>query len=53
MEKSSIERLEAKSAEEAIMDRIGYDFNLAPFMARIHFVLALRKKGQDRVTVRG
>ena len=37
MEQSAIERLEAKSAEEAIIDQIGRDFNLAPFMARTHF----------------
>lgn len=37
MEQSAIERLEAKSAEEAIIDQIGRDFNLAPFMARMHF----------------
>jgi len=37
MEQSAIERLEAKSPEEAIIDQIGRDFNLAPFMARTHF----------------
>lgn len=34
MEQSAIERLEAKSAEEAIIDQIGRDFNLAPFLWR-------------------
>lgn len=37
MEQNAIERLEAKSVEEAIIDQIGRDFNLAPFMARTHF----------------
>jgi biotin operon repressor len=37
MEKSAIERLEAKSPEEAIIERISRDFNLAPFMARTQF----------------
>jgi biotin operon repressor len=37
MEKSAIKRLEAKSPEEAIIERIGRDFNLAPFMARTQF----------------
>lgn len=37
MEESAIERLEAKSPEEAIIERIGRDFNLAPFMARTQF----------------
>lgn len=37
MEPSAIERLQAKSPEEAIIDQIGRDFNLAPFMARTHF----------------
>jgi len=37
MEKSAIERLQAKSPEEAIIERIGRDFNLAPFMARTQF----------------
>ena len=37
MEQSAIERLQAKSSEEAIIDEIGRDFNLAPFMARIQF----------------
>lgn len=37
MEQSAIERLQAKSPEEAIIDQISRDFNLAPFMARIQF----------------
>jgi len=37
MEQSAIERLRAKSPEEAIIDRISHDFNLAPFMARTQF----------------
>ena len=37
MEESAIERLAAKSPEEAIIERIGRDFNLAPFMARTQF----------------
>jgi hypothetical protein len=37
MEEQAIERLEAKSPEEAIIERIGRDFNLAPFMARTQF----------------
>lgn len=37
MEQGAIERLEAKSPEEAIIDQIGRDFNLAPFMARTQF----------------
>lgn len=37
MEQNAIERLAAKSAEEAIIDQISRDFNLAPFMARIQF----------------
>jgi hypothetical protein len=37
MEKHAVERLEAKSPEEAIIERIGRDFNLAPFMARTQF----------------
>jgi len=37
MEKNAIERLEAKSPEEAIIERISRDFNLAPFMARTQF----------------
>lgn len=37
MEQSAIERLEAKSPEAAIIERISRDFNLAPFMARTQF----------------
>lgn len=37
MEESAIERLQAKSPEEAIVEQIGRDFNLAPFMARTQF----------------
>jgi biotin operon repressor len=37
METAVIARLEAKSPEEAIIERIGRDFNLAPFMARTQF----------------
>ena len=37
MEQSAIERLEAKSPEKAIIERISRDFNLAPFMARTQF----------------
>jgi biotin operon repressor len=37
MEEKVIERLQAKSPEEAIIERIGRDFNLAPFMARTQF----------------
>ncbi len=37
MEAKAIERLQAKSPEEAIIERIGQDFNLAPFMARTQF----------------
>ena len=37
MEANAIERMEAKSPEEAIIERIGHDFNLAPFMARTQF----------------
>ena len=37
MEQEVIERLQAKSPEEAIIGRIGRDFNLAPFMARTQF----------------
>lgn len=37
MEAKAIERLEAKSAEEAIINQISRDFNLAPFMARTYF----------------
>lgn len=37
MEEHAVERLEAKSPEEAIIERISTDFNLAPFMARTQF----------------
>jgi hypothetical protein len=37
MEQSAIERLQAKSPEEAIIEQISRDFNLAPFMARTQF----------------
>jgi hypothetical protein len=37
MEQRAVERLQAKSPEEAIIERIGQDFNLAPFMARTQF----------------
>lgn len=37
MEEKAIERLEAKSPEEAIIEQISRDFNLAPFMARTQF----------------
>jgi biotin operon repressor len=37
MEQSVIGRLQAKSPEEAIIERISRDFNLAPFMARTQF----------------
>jgi len=37
MEQSAVERLQAKSPEEAIIDQISRDFNLAPFMARTQF----------------
>jgi biotin operon repressor len=37
MEEHAVDRLEAKSPEEAIIERIGRDFNLAPFMARTQF----------------
>jgi hypothetical protein len=37
MEESAIERLQAKSPEEAIIERISRDFNLAPFMAKTQF----------------
>jgi hypothetical protein len=37
MEEQAVGRLEAKSPEEAIIERIGRDFNLAPFMARTQF----------------
>lgn len=37
METAVIARLEAKSPEEAIIEQISRDFNLAPFMARTQF----------------
>jgi hypothetical protein len=37
MEQEAVERLAAKTPEEAIIERIGRDFNLAPFMARTQF----------------
>lgn len=37
MEAAVIERLQAKSPEEAIVEQISRDFNLAPFMARTQF----------------
>jgi hypothetical protein len=37
MEQEVVERLAAKSPEEAIIERISRDFNLAPFMARTQF----------------
>jgi len=37
MEEKVIARLQAKSPEEAIIERIGRDFNLAPFMARTQY----------------
>ncbi len=37
MEESAIERLQAKSPEEAIVEQISRDFNLAPFMAKTQF----------------
>lgn len=37
MEAAVIERLAAKSPEEAIIEQISRDFNLAPFMARTQF----------------
>lgn len=37
MEQEAIARLEAKSPEEAIIERIGRDFHLSPFMARTQF----------------
>jgi len=37
MEESTIERLQAKSPEEAIVEQISRDFNLAPFMAKTQF----------------
>ena len=37
MEQEAVERLEAKSPEEAIIEQIAQDFNLAPFMAKTQF----------------
>jgi hypothetical protein len=37
MEQEAIERLEAKTPEEAIIEQIAEDFNLAPFMAKTQF----------------
>ena len=37
MDESAVERLKAKSPEEAIIEQISRDFNLAPFMARTQF----------------
>jgi hypothetical protein len=37
MEEQAVGRLEAKSPEEAIIEQISKDFNLAPFMARTQF----------------
>ena len=37
MEQNAIERLQAKSPEEAIIGQISRDFNLAPFMARTQY----------------
>ncbi len=37
MDESAIERLQAKSPEEAIVEQISRDFNLAPFMAKTQF----------------
>jgi biotin operon repressor len=37
MEQSVVERLQAKSPEEAIIEQISRDFNLAPFMAQVQF----------------
>jgi hypothetical protein len=37
MDENAIARLQAKSPEEAIIEQIGRDFNLAPFMARTQF----------------
>lgn len=37
MEQKGIDRLQAKSPEEAIIEQISRDFNLAPFMARTQF----------------
>jgi biotin operon repressor len=37
MEQEAVDRLEAKSPEEAIIRQISEDFNLAPFMAKTQF----------------
>jgi hypothetical protein len=37
MEQQAIERMEVKTADEAIIDQISRGFNLAPFMARTYF----------------
>jgi len=37
MEQEAVERLGAKSPEEAIIGQIAHDFNLAPFMAKTQF----------------
>ena len=37
MEQEAVERLEAKTPEEAIIEQIAEDFNLAPFMAKTQF----------------
>ena len=37
MEQDAIERLQAKSPEEAIIEQISRDFRLAPFMAKTQF----------------
>jgi len=37
MEQSAVDRLQAKSPEDAIIDQISRDFNLAPFMAKTQF----------------
>ena len=37
MEEQAVERLKVKSPEEAIIEQIGRNFNLAPFMARTQF----------------
>lgn len=42
MEQAVIERLQAKSPEEAIIEQICRDFNLAPFMARTQFEQMLK-----------
>ena len=37
MEQKALERLEAKTPEEAIIEQIARDFNLAPFTAKTQF----------------